>query len=420
MKLIAKYNRVNIPITVVVFLISSIAYYFILHYVLLRQVDSDIRIEKQEIIHHIKANGTLPETSNYKDQQIGFQPTKLTRFKEKFSTESIYNKKEDENEPFRRIDFQVTQNGKHYIVTVKKSEQETEDIVRLILEITFSVIAVLLLILFVSNRLLLRKLWKPFRHTLEQLNQFNFLSKNKIQLQTTEIDEFKELNETVLFMTQKVTKDYETLKGFTENASHEFQTPLAIIKSKVELLSQSENLDESQINVLQTLNEATSRLSKLNQSLLLLAKIENLQFAKVDTINFSCILTCYVDNFEELTITKSLKIAKHIQEDVFLQMNEALAGILISNIITNAIKHNFNSNGEIFIFLDQNSFCVSNTGNEPHLAINELFERFKKDSSSQDSLGLGLSIVKTICDTYGFDIFYDYAEGRHIIKILFH
>ena len=87
MKLIAKYNRVNIPITIVVLLISSVAYYFILHFVLLHQVDKDLRIEKQEIIHHIDETGTLPETSNYKDQQIEFTPTTLTFLKDKITKE---------------------------------------------------------------------------------------------------------------------------------------------------------------------------------------------------------------------------------------------------------------------------------------------------------------------------------------------
>src|SRR6185437_4501063 len=215
MKLISKYNRVNIPITIAVLLISSVAYYFILHYVLLRQVDKDLRIEQQEIIHHIKADGSLPETSNYKDQQIEFQPTSLTYFKDKFSTQSIYNKKEDEEEPFRRIDFLVTQNGQNYIATVKKSEQETEDIVRLILIITFFVIAFLLLALFITNRFLLGKLWKPFNHTLNQLKQFNLSSKNDITLDSTNVDEFIELNDTAISLTQKVKSDYESLKSFT-------------------------------------------------------------------------------------------------------------------------------------------------------------------------------------------------------------
>lgn len=416
MKLIAKYNKVNIPITIGVLLISSVAYYFILHHVLLRQVDKDLRIEQQEIIHHIKADGTLPETSNYKDQQIEFQPTTLTHFKEKFSTQSVYNKKEDEQEPFRRIDFLVTQNGQNYIATVKKSEQETEDIIRLILMITFLVIAILLLVLFITNRFLLSKLWKPFNHTLEQLKQFNLFSKNEITLQTTNIDEFKELNSTAITLTQKVKNDYESLKSFTGNASHEIQTPLAIIKNKIELLSQSEHLEESQSNIMQSLNDAASRLSRLNQSLLLLTKIENRQFDDKEKINFSSVLEKCIENFQEPAELKGITIEKNIEKNISVQMNDSLADILLSNIILNAIKHNF-PGGRIGINLNENALVVSNSGDEPRVKPTELFERFKKESTSPESLGLGLSIVKTICDTYGFAISYRYEAGIHVVSV---
>jgi len=416
MKLIAKYNRVNIPLTIAVLLISSIAYYFILHYVLLRQVDKDLRIEQQEIIHHIKADGTLPETSNYKDQQIEFQPTSLTYFKDKFSTQSIYNKKEDEEEPFRRIDFLVTQNGKNFIATVKKSEQETEDIVRLILLITFFVIAILLLILFVSNRFLLSKLWRPFNHTLDQLKEFNLSSKNQITLQPTNVDEFIELNKTASLLTQKVKSDYESLKSFTGNASHEIQTPLAIIKNKIELLSQSDSLEQSQIEIIKSLNDAASRLSRLNQSLLLLTRIENRQFQSSESIDLSVVVQKCIENYRELAELKDIQIAKTIRNNIPVKMNDSLADILISNIILNAIKHNW-PGGNIQIDLDENALLVSNTGYEPKLKTTELFERFKKDSSSPESLGLGLSIVKTICDTYGFEISYNYTDRMHVLKV---
>ena len=418
MKLIAKYNRVTIPIIIVILLISSVCYYFILHRVLIYQLDKDLRIEQKEIIQHITKTGELPETSNYKDQQISFQPTSLSQFQDKYSTEDIYNRREDETESFRSIHFLVSEGGKHFIATVKKSQQETEDIIRMILAITLFIIIILLLILFISNRFFLGNLWKPFRNTLHQLNEFNFSSRNTIALQKTDIDEFKELNETVLFMTQKVTKDYQTLKSFTENASHEIQTPLAIIKNKVELLSQSENLTENQIHVLQGLNDAAARLSRLNQSLLLLTKIENLQFDDVDKINFSCMLNRYLDNFEELAEAKGLKISKNINENIFLMMNESLAEILISNVISNSIKHNVYE-GTIIVELDHTSFRVSNSGREPAGDTNEFFHRFKKESSSGDSLGLGLSIVKTIADVYSFRVSYIYKNGYHIVEVSF-
>ncbi len=418
MKLIAKYNRVNIPITIGVLLISSIAYYFILHYVLLRQVDKDLRIEQQEILHHLSESGTLPETSNYKDQQIAFEPTNDSKFEEKLSTEWVYNKNEDEEEPFRRIDFMVTQNGQNYIATVKKSEQQTEDIVRLILIITFSVIAILLFILFVSNRFLLGKLWEPFNHTLRQLKQFNLSSKNQIMLQPTNVDEFIELNNTAIALTQKVKNDYESLKSFTGNASHEIQTPLAIIKNKIELLLQSEHLEESHINIIKSLNDAASRLSRLNQSLLLLTKIENRQFDNKEKINFSSVLKNCLENFQEPAELKNIQIEKNIKENVIVEMNDSLADILISNIVINAIKHNY-PGGNISVMLNESAFVVNNTGDEPKLETTQLFERFKKESASPESLGLGLSIVKTICDTYGFKVSYNYTDVMHVLKITF-
>ncbi|HUZ57400.1 MAG TPA: HAMP domain-containing sensor histidine kinase [Hanamia sp.] len=418
MKLIAKYNRVNIPITIATLLISSIGFYFIIRYVLIHQLDKDLRIEKEEIIHYVKEKGTLPETSNYKDQQIEFYPATNDDFKTKFLTENGLGRQDGETRSYRKLEFSVTVNGNNYKAVVKKSLQETEDIIQMILVIVFSVIVLLLLVLFVANRFLLAKLWKPFNHTLEQLKQFNLSSKNIITLRDTDINEFKELNETALFMTQKVRSDYESLKKFTENASHEIQTPLAIIKNKMELLAQSENLEESQINLIQSINHAASRLSRMNQSLLLLTKIENRQFENKERIHFSYILNRLIDNLEELPATKNIRVIKNIANDFFIEMNEPLAEILISNLLINALKHNY-QNGKIEIDLSGNTLTLKNTGPAPKIKTSELFERFKKESTSNESLGLGLSIVKMICDSYGFDVSYNFKEEMHVIKIIF-
>lgn len=418
MKLLAKYNRVNIPITIGILLISSVAYYFILHYVLVHQLDKDLTIEQEEIFHHIGETGSLPEASDYRDQRISFAPVKEVDFKSKFSTEDSFDKMEGEVETFRRLDFPVNVKGHLYLATVKKSQQETEDLIRLILTITLSVIAFLLVLLFIANRVLLGKLWRPFNNTLDQLKQFNVSSKNKMHLQATDIDEFAQLNLTAVSMTEKVKNDYESLKSFTENASHEIQTPLAIIKTKIELLSQSENLDETQMNALQSLDEAATRLSKLNQALLLLTKIENSQFVQTEQVNLSSVMLRYVENLEELARTKNILITKHIKPDRFAEMNDSLAEILVSNVIINAIRHN-RTNGNIEIDLDEKALTISNTGAEPSKPTSEFFERFRKGASSGDSLGLGLSIVKKICDRYNFPVSYNYADGIHSVKIEF-
>jgi signal transduction histidine kinase len=418
MKLLAKYNRVNIPIIIITLLITVIGFYFIIHYVLVHQIDKDLRIEQQEIFHYINEKKSLPEASNYKDQQIAFYETNKNDFKPKFSSEDKFNKKEDETETFRKLEFPIFVNGKNYIAQVEKSQQETEDIIQMILLITFSVIVFLLLVLFIANRFLLAKLWAPFNDTLSQLKQFSLSSKNKIIFQKTNINEFEELNKTALFMTEKVRRDYESLKNFTENASHEIQTPLSIIKNKIELLLQSENLNKTEVNLIQSLNDAASRLSKLNQSLLLLTKIENNQFETTEKINLSLSLKQCLENFEELMTIKNISIERNIIDNIFIEINESLAEILVSNIILNAIKHNY-QNGNIKIDLTSNCLIISNTGDEPHENTQNLFERFKKDSSSGDSIGLGLAIVKTICDTYHFTPHYFYNNRMHILKISF-
>jgi signal transduction histidine kinase len=418
MKLITKYNRVYIPVIIVTLLISSVAYYFILHYALIYQLDKDLRVEQQEIIQHIRETGKLPEASNYKDQLVEFHPTTITKFQDVFSNEKIYDKKEDETNFLRRIDFLVEQKGVHFIATVKKSERETEDIVQLILSITLSVIVVLLLILFIFNRFLLRNLWKPFYHTLRQVKHFNVLSKNTVNEPDTNITEFKELNETVFAMEEKVIRDYQTLKNFTENASHEIQTPLAIIKNKIELLLQSENLEEPQLRFIKSINDAATKLSRLNQSLLLLAKIENNQFENRQHINFSCLLNSYINDFEELAFARNIHIIKNICPEILVNINESLAEILITNLLLNAIKHNY-KNGQIEIELQKRHLRISNTGEPPQNDTIHFFERFKKASASHDSLGLGLSIVKSICDTCNFSISYQYLNERHLIEIGF-
>jgi signal transduction histidine kinase len=104
-----------------------------------------------------------------------------------------------------------------------------------------------------------------------------------IKLEPSEIEEFSELNSSINHMTSKMSSDYKKSE-FTENASHEFQTPLAIIKGKIDLLLQENTLKEEAMTLLISIEEATSRLSRINKSLLLLSKIENQQYEKTDTV----------------------------------------------------------------------------------------------------------------------------------------
>jgi signal transduction histidine kinase len=413
MKLIAKYNRVNIIATVAVLLVASVCYYFIVRYVLIHQLDNTLKVEEAEILNYIKTNDRLPEASNYRDQHINF--TEIAEsFKRKFCNINLYEEKHHENDVYRELSFPIIVNNKLYKASVTKSEEEVEDLVWLIVVITVCVIILLLLILFITNRVLLRKIWSPFYYTLESIKTFNLSNKKNNEVEKTNIAEFDDLNIAVNAMQSRIIKDYDTLKNFADNASHEMQTPLAILNSKLDLLIQEPNLNESQTKQLQSMYDAMSRLSKLNQSLLLLTKIENNQFTKVDPIRFDVLIREKLLQLEDLIMAKHLQVQTDLKETI-VEIDNYLADILLNNLLGNAIRHNY-ENGNINISLDETKMIISNSGSSFNFTEKNIFERFSKSENSE-GIGLGLAIVKQICDNYGSAIGYSFENGVHSFRI---
>lgn len=417
MKLITKYNRVNILATIFVLLAGAVCYYLILNYVLLNQLDSDLKVEEQEINDYIRTTNALPDSANYKDQVVTFTPADSPT-KRGLKSINIYSKDEDENLNIRQLVFPVTVSGKLYTASVSKSQQEKEDLLQLIAYITLGIVLFFLILLYIINRVLLNKLWQPFNNTLSELKQFNLNNKKSLVLKPSNINEFNDLNTVVTTMSKQVVKDYDSLKCFTENASHEIQTPLAIINSKLELLTQSENFTESEMQDMQLINDEIRRLSKLNQSLLLLTKINNQQFTETGTVDMVNIINKHLNKYEELFAAKQITVIKNIDAPALIVMNETLADILISNFITNAIKHNI-GNGKIDISLNKNCFKIINTGSGLSIKPSELFQRFRKGEPTSESMGLGLSIVEKICERYGFKVQYNYKNGLHSLSVRF-
>lgn len=417
MKLLAKYNRVNILATIIVFILGGLCYYFILHYVLLDQLDNDLKLEEQAIIDYIGKNNKLPDSVNYKGQKVSFKQAELPAIK-KISSLDILDPAEGEYITIRQIIFPISNSGKNYSVSISKSQQETEDLIQLIVTITLAMVILLLLALFIINRFVLNKLWNPFNNTLTALKQFNVNSKSVIKVDKANINEFNELNDAVTTMSNRVLKEFEALKSFTENASHEIQTPLAVVNSKLELLMQAENFTEAQMKDIEAIHDEMRRLSKLNQSLLLLTKIDNQQFTEARELNIAALIIKDLANYEELIAAKQIILTKSIDETTEVLMNENMAGILVSNLITNAIKHNIEQ-GSIDIILHKKRLSVKNTGATLNCKPDELFERFKKNSPESESLGLGLSIVKKICEQYGFAVNYSFSDGLHIVTVYF-
>ena len=219
-------------------------------------------------------------------------------------------------------------------------------------------------------------------------------------------------------MTERIKNDYLNLKEYIENASHEIQTPLAIINSKMELLLQSGDMKEKQYKTVADAYEASNRLSRLNKTLILLAKIENRQFPESEPVNPAIMINHQLESLEDLIYAKKIKVVKQVEEQVTVLMNPYLAEILLVNLIKNALRHNI-PGGDLKIELTGNSLVIANSGPALTLDPDMLFKRFHTSSSSPESLGLGLSIVQKICTMYGFKVSYSYQNNMHVMLVVF-
>lgn len=414
MKLLATYYRANIAATLIIVLISSIGYYFIIHHILIEQLDGALIVEEEEVIDHLNKYKSLPEPSSYSDQFVSFKQSAapVTR---NFTTINFFDNEENENILARQLVFPVNVNEKHYAVYVTKSQEETEDLVRLILISTLIIVISLLLILFLVNRLVLRRLWKPFESTINELKHFNLSKSGEIKLIDSNIDEFRELNHAVKLMSVHVDQEYQALKRFTDNASHEMQTPLAVINSKLDLLIQG-NLTEMQMEQLQVIYNSLEKLSRLNQSLLLLTKIENNQFKEQDFYRLDELIKEKLVQYEELISAKNLEIITSI-EQTSIRGNKDMLDMLLNNLFGNATRYN-KPYGKIKISLEEKILTVSNESYLPELDKELLFQRFyRHENTSTDGNGLGLSIIKQLCHEMGYTIGYRYNNHLHEFSI---
>ena len=201
----------------------------------------------------------------------------------------------------------------------------------------------LLVSLYFINRNLSLKIWKPFYNTLDELKEF---SHDKIGFKLSsdsQLYEFTELNKVLEKLTEKVISDYQSLKRFTEDASHEIQTPLAVIQSKLETLMQYPDLNKDQAELINSPMYTLLRISKLTQTLLLLTKIANDQFPEKRSINISDLIGEKINMFEDLISGKSLVLDKDIKPECFIDTNFFLAESLVLNLLGNAVKHSINT-----------------------------------------------------------------------------
>ncbi|WP_165871511.1 sensor histidine kinase [Flaviaesturariibacter flavus] len=414
MKLLEKWRRVTVGVTIGIFLVASVALYISLHFILLQQIDDDLRIEEKEIQIYVEKHGRLPETISVEDQLIAFSAVAAPG-RRHFETRDIPEPGASEPEPSRCLVFFVKDRKGWYQVTVSKSIEQTNDLIGSMFTIGLVTIVAILFVSMLINRWAVKRLWRPFYTAIRSVREHKLSEGAPLQLPATQIEEFRMLNESLQAFASHARLEYLSLKTFSENATHELQTPIAVIRSKLDLLQQEHQLSEPGVQALQAAFNSLQRLDRLNQSLLLLARIENKQFADTEVIDLTFLLEEKLAEFQELFSQQEMRFVTELAP-VRITMNLPLCHVLLNNLLSNALRHGI-PGGTVRIFLSDDLLKIGNGSNSGALEESALFRRFHAATSDAASTGLGLALVQEICRVSGFTAGYQYAENNHWFTI---
>ena len=329
-----------------------------------------------------------------------------------------YDVKNEQYRTYRYLQYISQKGEENLLVRIYKSTTPTDKLVeRVTLMITLMVILFLAGI-FILNRFIFANLWKDFFEAMEKLKRFE-TTKEPVILGEQDIQEFEELKQVLEVMTRRLSNDYRELKEYTDHTTHELQTPLAVIKSKTELLFQSDKLGAEEMKLLEAINTSVHQLSRLNSTLALITRIENRQFTEKEEIDLIGLLGRHLELLEEHISLRKIVVEKHYQDGrKTLFMDQGLADLLVANLLKNAIVHNIEG-GRIKLETGPQSLVIRNDGPPLGFSQDELFTRFVRNTRRTGSFGLGLSLVKKVCEYYNFTIEYSLDKQQHTFTIHF-
>lgn len=381
-----------------------------------KETDEELENDRRQWIRYL-ADKTINITDLYNPEtsiEAADQPAEAHPH---LHTVMRYQEVDQKEVPFRELKQVITIRGNNYLLTIRKSLIEKNDLIGNITLVMAIAFAGLLLFTLLVNWLISRSIWQPFYHSLNQVETMQLDQMNAVTFPSAPVHEFNRLNDALNSMTARIYHDFINMKELTEDAAHEMQTPLAIAQNKLELLLQDEGLQDHQLQAIAGTHEALLRLSMLNRNMLFMAKIGNNQFSQSSQVSMQAVIEKQLSLFDELIKDKQLSITTHFTCDYCLQLHPILADTLISNLLGNAIKYN-RPQGTITIELSNQQLLISNTSQFPAIPSDQLFRRFKKTDIIVDgSNGLGLAIVKKIVDTNHLHIDYNYTPYTHTFMI---
>ena len=232
---------------------------------------------------------------------------------------------------------------------------------------------------------------------------------------STRIVEFRRLSAAAQQAVDRSEALFEQQKHFIGNASHELQTPLAVLGNRIEWLLDNTEPTEKQMEELLKMQRTLRQIVRLNKTLLLLTKIDNGQFPESSEVDLAAVVGEQVALYDEIYAGRGIACTVSAPEAFVVRMNESLASTLVTNLLKNAYLHTAEG-GAVGVELRDRTLTVTNDGTAP-LDAEHIFERFYQGARKEGSTGLGLALVSAVGRYYGLRIDYRFEGGRHRFSV---
>jgi signal transduction histidine kinase len=317
------------------------------------------------------------------------------------------------SESYRKLTTTLSAGDNYYLIEIYEEVASWNKISMTVMLSVFAALFIWVILLYVVNQYAFARILSPFYDTVDKLEHISSPAQVGEPFPKPNTYEIKVLNNALNTMLTQIKSSFDDQRKFIQNASHELRTPLSIIRQKTEkMISDAENLDHSNIKKLHEIQQTAVRLTRLSNALLLISRVENKQFDMDDDIEVTEIAAQVLKELEDFVEIKRLNIETDLNQKINLTGNKELFHSAMYNIIQNAIKFS-PEDGKIRISVTKNdsgrtAFSVSDEGpGIPENLIDQVFDRFRKGNNlsahSSSSPGLGLSIVKSICELHRYD-----------------
>jgi signal transduction histidine kinase len=388
---------------------GSLFAFYMIEYIGYEETDEFLTYEMERLVKYHELNNDLPDFHKVADilEDVKYpEPV--------FKDTLLLEPGDNEMVPHRELRFSINHNGRDFTIVIRQILLGRDDIAQGTLMIIFGLLFLFSVFVVLTVNFAARKIWKPFYITLNKIMAYKIRDPLPV-FKNSGIDEFNALNSTLQTFIKKISDDFLHNKQFNENASHELQTHLAVIKASTGKLLGNTGFTEEQLLELKKIHSAATKLSQAQKSLLLLSKIGNNEFGDNSNLNLAEVLKSSLSFFEETIGLLQIKLNKEIA-DCTVFMDAGLAEILVNNLIKNAVKHNV-QNGFISAKLTNKELTIENSGADFIGNTDTLLQRFGKGENG--NIGIGLAIVKEICELYDFKLDYTVSQGKHKISIRF-